>query len=287
MYVCYGCEKWELMDELLMALELASDEELHYLADILFRRKFNPIDYLATPDVFEVQSLDRESLVEAIAERFRFLAADGFTVLRRQTDQLSYREVLERVCQHLKVKYSQTQSVADIESELFLNLLSRSWQKMPVRERKQLNADLQSALTEADLQKSLPPDAQRNPLGLVIKGGGAIAMSTVIQPAVMNLLAKQLAWHLATYQAGREVIKAGGTAIATRVQAYFSTYVARHGMAVAAARYGAVRSVFAVITPALWGVFFADLGWRAISTNYARIVPAIFLLAQIRLLRDI
>jgi uncharacterized protein YaaW (UPF0174 family) len=275
------------MDELLMALELASEEELHYLADILFRRKFNPIDYLATPDVLEVQSLDRESLVEAIADRFRFLAADGFTVLRRQTDQLSYREVLERVCQHLKVKYSQTQSVADIESELFLNLLSRSWQKMPARERKQLNADLQSALTEADLQKSLPSDAQRNPLGLVIKGGGAIAMSTVIQPAVMNLLAKQLAWHLATYQAGREVIKAGGTAIATRVQTYFSTYVARHGMAVAAARYGAVRSVFAVITPALWGVFFADLGWRAISTNYARIIPAIFLLAQIRLLRDI
>lgn len=275
------------MDELILALELASDEELHYLADILFRRKFNPIDYLVTPDVIEVQSLDRQSLVEAIADRFRFLAADGFTVLRRQTDQLSYREVLERVCQHLKVKYLQTQSVADIESELFLNLLSRSWQKMPVRERKQLNADLQSALTEADLQKSLPLDAQRNPLGLVIKGGGAIAMSTVIQPAVMNLLAKQLAWHLATYQTGREVIKAGGTAIATRVQAYFSAYVARHGMAVAAARYGAVRSVFAVITPALWGVFFADLGWRAISTNYARIVPAIFILAQIRLLRDI
>lgn len=275
------------MDELLLALELASDQELHYLADILFRRKFNPIDYLATPDVTEVQSLDRELLVEAIADRFRFLAADGFTVLRRQTDQLTYREVLERVCRYLKVKYSQTQSVADIESELFLNLLSRSWQKMPARERKQLNADLQSALTEADLQKSLPPDAQRNPLGLVIKGGGALAVSTVIQPAVMALLAKQLAWHLATYQAGREALKAGGTAIATRIQTYFSTYVARHGMAVATARYGAVRTVFAVITPALWGVFFADLGWRTISTNYARIIPVIFLLAQIRLLRDI
>jgi uncharacterized protein YaaW (UPF0174 family) len=274
-------------DELLLALELASDDELGYLADILFRRKFNPLDYIATPDVIEVQSLDRVVLVQAIADRFRFLAADGFTVLRRQTDQLTYREVLERVCQHLKIKYSQTQSVADIESELFLNLLSRAWQKMPARERKQLNASMQSALTEADLHKSLPPDAQRNPLGLVIKGGGAIAMSTVIQPAVMALLAKQLAWHLATYQTGKEVLKAGGTAIATRVQAYFSTYLARHGVAAAAARYGAVRTVFSVITPALWGVFFADLGWRAISTNYARIIPVIFLLAQIRLLRDI
>jgi uncharacterized protein YaaW (UPF0174 family) len=275
------------MDELSRALELASDEELCYLADILFRRKFNPLDYLATPDVIEVQSLDRDLLVEAIADRFRFLAADGFTVLRRQTDQLSYRQVLERVCQYLKVKYSQNQTVTDIESELFLNLLSRSWQNMPARERKQLNASMQSALTEADLHKSLPPDAQRNPLGLVIKGGGAIAMSVAIQPAVMALLAKQMAWHLATYQAGKEVLKAGGTAIATRIQAYFSTYLARHGMAVSAARYGAVRTVFSVITPALWGVFFADLGWRAISTNYARIIPVIFLLAQIRLLREL
>jgi uncharacterized protein YaaW (UPF0174 family) len=56
-------------------------------------------------------------------------------------------------------------------------------------------------------------------------------------------------------------------------------------MAISAARYTVVRSVFAVVGPALWAWFFADLGWRAISTNYGRIIPIIYALAQIRLTR--
>jgi len=38
--------------------------------------------------------------------------------------------------------------------------------------------------------------------------------------------------------------------------------------------------------PALWAWFFADLGWRAIATNYARVIPVVFTLAQIRLIRS-
>jgi uncharacterized protein YaaW (UPF0174 family) len=51
------------------------------------------------------------------------------------------------------------------------------------------------------------------------------------------------------------------------------------------ARYTAVRGAFAFLGPILWGYFFADLGWRAIATNYTRIIPVIFTLAQIRLTR--
>lgn len=61
--------------------------------------------------------------------------------------------------------------------------------------------------------------------------------------------------------------------------------MSRRGMTLTAARYGAVRSIFAVIGPMMWGLFLADLGWRAISTNYGRIIPTIFTLAQIRLTR--
>jgi uncharacterized protein YaaW (UPF0174 family) len=35
----------------------------------------------------------------------------------------------------------------------------------------------------------------------------------------------------------------------------------------------------------MWGWLIADLGWKAIATNYSRIVPIIFTLAQIRLTR--
>lgn len=61
---------------------------------------------------------------------------------------------------------------------------------------------------------------------------------------------------------------------------------AQRGMAMTAARYGAVRSVFAFVGPVLWGWFLADLGWRAITTNYGRIIPVIFTLAEIRLTRS-
>ncbi|MEI6332158.1 MAG: hypothetical protein WCP16_23195 [Pseudanabaena sp. ELA645] len=273
------------MDELSDVLTLATDDELYQIADILFRRKFNPLDYFATPPIQELKGWDRDELIEAIAKRFRFLAADGFTVLRRKTSDVSYREVLERVCQHLKIKYSQSQTVEDIESELFLNLISNSWKKLSPQERSTIDESMQSALTESDLQKSLPLDAQRNPMSLLVKGGSAIAVSTVIRSAVLTALAKQMAWHFASYQVGYEVIKAGGTAIATRLNAYISTYLAKRGMAVAATQYTVARTVFSVITPALWGLFFADLGWRAIATNYGRIIPAIFIVAQIRLLR--
>ena len=273
------------MDELSDVLTLATDDELYQIADILFRRKFNPIDYFATPPVQELKGWDRYQLIEAIAKRFLFLAADGLTVLRRKTSDVSYREVLERVCQHLNIKYSQNQAVEDIESELFLNLISNSWKKLSPQERSTIDESMQSALTESDLQKSLPLDAQRNPMSLLVKGGSAIAVSTVIRSAVLTAIARQMAWHFASYQVGYEVIKAGGTAIATRLNAYISTYLAKRGMAVAATQYTAARTVFSVITPALWGLFFADLGWRAIATNYGRIIPAIFIVAQIRLLR--
>ena len=273
------------MDELSDVLTLATDDELYQIADILFRRKFNPLDYFATPPIQELKGWDRDQLIEAIAKRFRFLAADGFTVLRRKTSDVSYREVLERVCQHLNIKYSQSQTVEDIKSELFLNLISNSWKKLSPQERSTIDESMQSALTESDLQKSLPLDAQRNPMSLLVKGGSAIAVSTVIRSAVLTAIARQMAWHFASYQVGYEVIKAGGTAITTRLNAYISTYLAKRGMAVAATQYTAARTVFSVITPALWGLFFADLGWRAITTNYGRIIPAIFIVAQIRLLR--
>jgi uncharacterized protein YaaW (UPF0174 family) len=273
------------MDELTNVLALATDDELNQLANILFRRKFNPLDYLTTPPIQELQSWDRDELIAAIAKRFSFLAADGLTVLRRRTNAISYRDVLELVCRHLDVKYSKQQTIEDIESELFLNLISNSWKKLSSQERANLDQSMQAALTEADLQKSLPADAQRNPMSLFVKGGSAIAMSTVVRSAVLNAIARQMAWHFATYQVGYEVLKAGSTAIATRINAYVSTHIAKRGMAIAATQYTAARAVFSVVTPALWGLFFADLGWRAIATNYGRIIPAIFIIAQIRLLR--
>lgn len=272
------------MDELRVALELANKEELQDLTAILFSRKFNPLDYVQTPEPIEVQSQNRQDWLDALEGRFRFLAADGMTVLRGKTQQVTYRDALIGVCKYLKIAYSETLTTVDLEAEVFLHLLGKVWKKLPAGEKRKLNERVQRQLIQSELKE--PLTLQKDPLGLIFKGGSAIAVTSVIQPMLLKQIARQFAAHFASYQVAKQAVITGGTAAAKQFQGYASLQVARRGMAVSAARYGAVRSVFAFIGPIMWAWFFADLGWRAIATNYGRIIPTIFALAQIRLTRD-
>ncbi len=279
----FGREEGKL-DELRAALELATEEELQDLTAILFSRRFNPLDYVQTPEPIEVQSQNRQAWLDTLEERFRFLAADGMTVLRGRTHQVTYREALVQVCKYLKIPYSDNLTTVDLEAEVFLHLLGRVWKKLPAGEKRKLTEKVQDSLITSE-KEPLPLALQKDPLGLIFKGGSAIAVTSVIKPMLLRQITSQFATHFATYQLAKETAIAGGTAAAKQFQGYATSQIARRGMAVSAARYGAVRSVFAFVGPMMWAWFFADLGWRAIATNYGRIIPTIFALAQIRLTR--
>ena len=273
------------MDELRAALELATNEELQDLTEILFRRKFNPLDYVGTPDPLDVQSQERQAWLDAMEERFRFLAADGLTVLTRKTDRLTYRQILIQVCRHLKLPYQESMSTLDLEVEVFLHLLGNACKQLPESERGALTIRLQRSLTKSQLLPHLPLALQQDPLGVFVKGGSALAINSVLRPLLLQHIARQFAIHVAKYQIAQQALSAGGAIASTQFQQYLTVQAARRGMALSAARYAAARSIFAVLGPALWVWFFTDLGWRTISTNYGRIIPIIFALAQIRLTR--
>jgi uncharacterized protein YaaW (UPF0174 family) len=273
------------LDELRAALELASEDELQDLTAILFSRKFNPLDYVQTPEPIEVQSQDRQAWLDALEGRFRFLAADGVTVLRGRTNQVTYRQALVQVCKYLKIHYSSELATVDLEAEVFLHLLGQVWKKLPEKEKQKLTLRVQRHLAKSELKEPLPLSLQRDPLGLLFKGGSALAVTSVVQPLLLKQIARQFAMHFATYQVAKQAAIKGTEVATTQFQSYVALQMARRGMAVNAARYGAVRSVFAMLGPVMWGWFFADLGWRAIATNYGRIIPTIFALAQIRLTR--
>ena len=273
------------MDELRSALDLATEEELQQLTAILFCRRFNPLDYVHTPDPIEVQSQDREAWLDMLEERFRFLAADGITVLRRRTQEVTYRQTLIQVCRYLKIRYSTKLSTTDIEAEIFLHLLKRAWKQLPSTDQNALTQKVQQSLAATKLSEPLPLSVQRDPFGWLLKGGSALAVSSIIKPMVLQQIARQFALHFATYQMAKEAVVAGGVAAMSKLQGYMMLQTAERGMAVSAARYGVVRGAFSVLGPAMWAWFFADLGWRSIATNYARIIPTIFALAQIRLTR--
>jgi uncharacterized protein YaaW (UPF0174 family) len=273
------------LDELRTALELATDDELQQLTRILFCRKFNPLDYMNTPDPLEIQSQERIEWIESIEQRFRYLAADGLIVLQGRTQQVTYRQTLLQVCRYLKIPYSKQLSTEDLEAELFIHLMGKAYQQLPATEQTAITLRIQKSLTETKLDRPLPLHIQHDPMKLILTGSSALVLSSVVQPIVLQQIARQFAMHLATYQVTQQVLVKGGVAVAGQIQGYVTLQLARRGMIATAAKQGAARGVFAFLGPALWGWFIADLGWRAISTNYGRIIPTIMALAQIRLTR--
>jgi uncharacterized protein YaaW (UPF0174 family) len=275
-----------VVDELRSALELATEEELQALTDVLFRPKFNPLDYLYTPDPLAVQSYSRQQQLDLLEERFRFLAADGLTVLSRRSHRLSYRQVLVRVCSYLNLPYREALSTEDLEAEVFLHLLEQTWQKLSSRDRAELQQQVRTSLVATPQFQALPLPLQNNPMGILLKGSTALAISSVLKPWLLEQIARQFALHMARYQVAKQAVGRGGAAIATQIHSRVAMNMASRGMAVNAARYGATRSLLAWVGPMLWMWFAADLGWRAIATNYGRIIPVVFTLAQIRLTRS-
>jgi uncharacterized protein YaaW (UPF0174 family) len=274
------------LDELRAVLELATEDELKHLTQILFSRKFNPLDYLKTPEPIEIQSRDWHSWLDAIDRRFRYLAADGLTVLKGRTDRVSYRQTLIQVCRYLKIPYSQQMNTVDIEAEVFLYLVEKAWQRLPESEQKSLRAKVVRSLASSNLPEPLPVQLQHDPFKIFLKGSSFVAIGSIVKPWLLKHIADQFALHFATYQTAKAVLVKGGAVAANYFESQLILQTARQGMAITAARYGATRTVLSVLGPILWGYFVADLGWRAIATNYGRIIPTIFTLAQIRLTRS-
>lgn len=274
------------MDELRTGLDLATHDELAALAEVLFRPKFNPLDYWCTPSPQVVQSCDRTQRIVQIESRLRYLAADGLTVLRQDTHQLSYRDILLQLGRHLKLQLPARLSTLDLEAEIFLQLLEKTWHRLPPRQQSQLQRRLTSELAQAEQFKHLSPQLQRNPMALVLKGSSAVAVNSVIRPWLLQQIAKQFSLQLARYQIAQQSLR-GAATLGAKIQGKAAVNLASRGVAINAARYGAVRGVMSCLGPALWTWFIVDLGWRAIASNYTRVIPVVFTLAQIRLTRDL
>ncbi|MGF1519677.1 MAG: YaaW family protein [Nodosilinea sp.] len=274
------------MDELRSALELATDEELQALTEMLFRPRFNPLDYLQNADPLVVQSGSRQQWLDRLEQRFRFLAADGLTVINGQSQQVTYRQALIQVCRYLKLPYAVAWSTDDLEAEVFLHLLRSNLKKLPPAERDRLQQSLTQSLAGSAQFEALPPTLQANPLVLLAKGSGVVAVSAVLRPWLLQQIARQMAFQIARYEVARQAMVKGGGTVVAQIHQRFALRMASRGVAASAARYGATKAVFSVLGPALWGWFLADLGWRAVATNHSRVIPVVFTLAQIRLTRS-
>ncbi|MEB3230761.1 MAG: hypothetical protein VKJ64_07115, partial [Leptolyngbyaceae bacterium] len=168
------------MDELRTGLDLATTEELQGMTAILFTRRFNPLDYLTSVNPQSVSAGDRQNWVESLERRFRFLAADGVTVLKRQSHQISYRTILLQVCRHLGIPDAHALSTLALEESIFLHLLDTAYQKLPPAEQQALEQYFQKTLTRLPWGQSFPASAHPHTLPVILKGSSALMVSAVI-----------------------------------------------------------------------------------------------------------
>lgn len=275
-----------VVDELRSALELATEDELQALTEILFRPKFNPLDYLNRLDPIAVQRGTRQQWLDRLEQRFRFLAADGLTVLHGKSQRMTYRQTLIQICHHLRLAYVEAWPTEDLEAEVFLQLVESAWRNLPMGDRRRVQRELQQTLAQSPQFQALPMGLQRNPTELLVKGGSALVVSSLLRPWLLHHLSRQVLLQVARYEVARQTLRGGGTVLA-QIQGRWAVGLASRGLAVNLTRYSATRTVLAWLGPALWTWFLADLGWRTISTNYGRVIPVVFTLAQIRLSRSI
>jgi uncharacterized protein YaaW (UPF0174 family) len=93
-----------------------------------------------------------------------------------------------------------------------------------------------------------------------------------------QLVAQQLRFQAAALAA------TSGAAGATVWQRQAALRTAQRALGLATARYSALQGALSALGPLLWGWAALDLAKMALGTDYARVLRAVFLLAQVRLL---
>ncbi|BBN14755.1 hypothetical protein MPTK1_6g14240 [Marchantia polymorpha subsp. ruderalis] len=286
--------------ELHFVLELASDVELQELSKILYGRSLlSPLlkslaraDGSSNYDHGEhlTEQEGRDALLGRLESRFLFLAADAKATLsgRRPT----YRNVLLQVRKKLSVPCSAELSTEDMESEIFLFLLQQSSRQsiaaeLPSQEAvSAMSIGGEMDIRERNWRTVLPMIMKlrgKEMLSTILKGGGAVTVST-LQRLVFKKLSGKLLVETARYQLAKEAVVKTGQ-VAAMLEARVAVLAAKQGLMGAAKRYITVRSTMSVLGPMLWGTLLADMLISSVGTDYTRVVRAICALAQIRLMR--
>nr|CAB3457205.1 unnamed protein product [Digitaria exilis] len=247
--------------ELRLVLELATDEELMELEDILYGTSyFSPLlkSIARRPNSDSIVVLDnieeRDLFISKLESRFLYLAADARSVISHQKDPVSF-------------PWDKQKTPNEISS-----LGVNKWKVL---------TDAAWRIGAKGLERTF------------LKGGSALTVKTIYESLASRLSGKLL-METANYEIKKELVKQassevfrfqGGRLAAVNLESRAGLLAARQGLARAASRYVGLRSVMTFLGPIMWGTLLADIVIQMLGTDYARIVQAIYAFAQIRLTR--
>ncbi|XP_020573589.1 uncharacterized protein LOC110019996 isoform X2 [Phalaenopsis equestris] len=225
--------------ELRLVLELATDEELYELENILYGRSyFSPLlkSISSKPDIDyileEADDQQREDYITHLESRFFFLAADARSTLRGWRP--SYRNVLLGVRRKLNISCSNKLSTEDLEVEIFLHLL----QDYSSQENSSLSSvgednklanggSLGVGLSQWKLQLlGVLRTGAKEFQDMILKGGGMLTLSRIFQ-LLSNRFSGKLIMEAANYEIKREIMKRGGQMAAINLESRAALLAAR------------------------------------------------------------
>lgn len=298
--------EYDVDKDLWDVLDICSDEELELLYNTLHGPSpFSPVikSLAAEDEPALIQLRGRSSIMHKVESRFRFLAANSSQFLRGKRP--AYRETLLYIRDRLDVQCSSNLSTPDLEIEIFLHITQTCMEyvqdpngpdtsdamaaahvgdgmatpQQPRKSKARAAAEGAWAVVTAPIRFGL-----KDMVPTAAKFGSAVAVSAVGSRAAQQLGAGLLSQHL-RYQAALSLATSVSGAAAGKLQGAAMLQAAQKGLASATARYGALRGAMSFLGPVMWGWLAVDLALKAVGTDYARIIRAVFLLAQVRLLK--
>jgi len=113
------------------------------------------------------------------------------------------------------------------------------------------------------------------------KLGSAMAVAVLGRRTAERLGSQLVTQHL-RYHAAATAATAGSSGMG-HWQRRAALKAAQRSLTTATARYSAVRGALTLLGPIMWGWLLLDLAKAALGTDYARVIRAVFVLAQVRL----
>lgn len=284
--------------ELWQALDLCSDDELEVLYKLLHSRSpFSPVlkSLVLENEPALVEKRGRLSIMHKVESEFRFLAADSATLLRGKRP--AYRDTLLRIIDRLDIQCSSNLTSPDLEIEIYWHILNNCAEYMQSQEEEDA---AQGAPIAGDMS-SIPRSTRtaggnwterltaplkfgvKEIMETLAKVGGVVTVSAGQRAAAQ--LGTQVLCQQLRYQSAVQAATLSSRSALAVWQKQAMLQGAHQQLAVYTAKYSAARGVLSFLGPAMWAWLITDLALKAVGTDYARVINAVFMLAQVRLYR--
>ena len=233
---------------------------------------------------------DRRSFQRSIERRFRFLAATAEDMLHKQWP--TYRQTLLAIRTRTGAECSPQLDTVDLETEIFLHLLSEHAEYIQVYRHRPAALDVDAIAASGDGMTDVlvhsRPSRWKNAVTSLRFGSKdiipAIAkLATTFAVTRLHYSAAQRLSRLILHRASHH--RAIASLTTNTVTSSITAQAAKESLMNAVAKYSALRQIFSFVGPLLWLTTAMDLAKISLGTDYARLAKTVFMLAQIRLVR--